>query len=314
MQQAAMTGKEWIFIVLLSLIWGGAFFFNEVALADFGPLTVVLGRVGFGALTLLAWVYATGGRLPNDARIWGAFLVMGVLNNVIPFSLIVWGQVSIDSGLASILNATTPLFIVVFAHFVTLDERLTPARLAGVVLGLAGVAVLIGPALLLQIGDGVLGQLAVLGAACSYACAGLYGRRLRGLPPLVAATGMVICSAAVMAPIALLIEAPWRVQPGPAAVSAVLGLAVLGTTLAYWLYFRILRTAGATNLMLVTFLIPVSAVLLGALFLGERLAWTSFAGMALIFAGLAAVDGRVFTLVRPRRAVQRAGEGKVLWS
>ena len=309
MRQAAMTGMEWMFLISLSLLWGGSFYFAEIALVDFGPLTVVLGRVGFGALTLLIWLYASGGRLPADARIWGAFLIMGVLNNVIPFSLIVWGQVFIDSGLASILNATTPLFIVVFAHFVTVDERLTPARLAGVVLGLAGVAVLIGPALLLQIGDGAMGQLAVLGAACAYACAGLYGRRLRGLPPLVAATGMVMCSAVVMVPIALLIEAPWRVQPALAAVGAVLGLAVLSTALAYWLYFRILRTAGATNLLLVTFLIPVSAVFLGALLLAERLQWTSFAGMALIFAGLAAVDGRVFTLVRPRRAVEGAGEG-----
>jgi len=308
-RQAAMTGMEWMFLITLSLLWGGSFYFAEIALVDFGPLTVVLGRVGFGALTLLIWLYASGGRLPADARIWGAFLIMGVLNNVIPFSLIVWGQVSIDSGLASILNATTPLFIVVFAHFVTVDERLTPARLAGVVLGLAGVAVLIGPALLLQIGDGAMGQLAVLGAACAYACAGLYGRRLRGLPPLVAATGMVMCSAVVMVPIALLIEAPWRVQPALAAVGAVLGSAVLCTALAYWLYFRILRTAGATNLLLVTFLIPVSAVFLGALLLAERLQWTSFAGMALIFAGLAAVDGRVFTLVRPRRAVEGAGEG-----
>lgn len=293
-----MTSREWAFLIALSLVWGGAFFFTEIALTDFGPLTVVLGRVGFGALGLLIWLYASGGRLPADARVWGTFLVMGVLNNVIPFSLIVWGQVSIDSGLASILNATTPLFIVVFAHVVTTDERMTPARLAGVVLGVAGVAVLIGPVLLLQIGDGALGQVAVLAAAVAYACAALYGRRLRGLPPLVAATGMVTCSAIAMAPIALLMEAPWQTQPGIAAMGAVLAVALSGTTLAYWIYFRILRTAGATNLMLVTFLIPVSAVLLGALFLGERLAWTAFAGMALIFAGLAAVDGRVVAQVR----------------
>lgn len=305
----AMGGRDWVLLVTLSLIWGGAFLFNEVALVDLGPLTVVLGRVGFGAVALLIWLYGSGGRLPADARVWGAFLVMGVLNNVIPFCLIVWGQVTIDSGLASILNATTPLFIVVFAHVVTEDERLTPARLAGVLLGLAGVAVLIGPALLLNLGDGVLGQIAVLGAACAYACAGLYGRRLRGLPPLVAAAGMVMCSALVMAPIALIAEAPWRTTPGVAALGAVAGLSVLGTAMAYWLYFRILRTVGATNLMLVTFLIPVSAVLLGALVLGERLEWTAFAGMTLIFAGLAAVDGRVISLVRTRRAVHGAGEG-----
>jgi drug/metabolite transporter (DMT)-like permease len=304
MRQAAMTGREWALLIALSLIWGGAFLFNEIALVDFGPLTVVLGRVGFGALGLLIWLYASGGRLPAEGRIWRTFLVMGIINNVIPFSLIVWGQVSIDSGLASILNATTPLFIVVFAHAVTTDERMTRARLAGVVLGFAGVAVLIGPALLLSLVDGVLGQLAVLGAAVSYACAGLYGRRLRGLPPLVAATGMVTCSAIVMLPIALLIEAPWQAQPGVAAVGALVGLGVLGASLAYWIYFRILRTAGATNLMLVTFLIPISAVFFGALFLGERLAWTSFAGMALIFAGLAAVDGRIVRLVRPRRPVE----------
>jgi len=309
MAQLMMTGRDWALLVLLSLLWGGSFYFSEIALAAFGPLTVVLGRVGFGALTLLAWLYLSGGRLPTDPRLWGAFLVMGVINNAIPFSLIVWGQVTIDSGLASILNATTPLFVVVLAHVVTRDERLTRARLAGVLLGVAGVAVLIGPAALRQIGDGVLGQLAVLGAAFSYACAGLFGRRFRALPPLVAATGMVTCSAVVLAPIALLVEAPWRARPEAASVGAVLGLAVLCTAAAYWLYFRILRAAGATNLLLVTFLIPVSAVLLGALLLGERLAWTAFAGMALIFAGLAAVDGRVLTLARPPRAVEGAGEG-----
>ena len=305
----AMGGREWVLLVILSLLWGGSFFFAEIALTGLGPLTVVLGRVGLGALALLAWLYAGGGRLPADARTWGAFLIMGVLNNVIPFSLIVWGQISIDSGLASILNATTPLFVVLLAHVLTRDERLTPPRLAGVVLGFAGVAVLIGPVALLRVGDGVLGQVAVLAAACAYACAGIYGRRLRGLPPLVAATGMVICAAVLLAPIALIAEAPWRARPDAAAVAAVLGLAVLCTTLAYWLYFRILRTAGATNLLLVTFLIPVSAVLLGALALGERLEWTAFAGMALIFAGLAAVDGRVLRLLRPRRAVAGAGKG-----
>lgn len=306
MAQPMMSARDWALLVTLSLLWGGSFYFSEIALADLGPLTVVLGRVGFGALALLAWLYSIGGRMPADPRLWGAFLVMGVINNAIPFSLIVWGQVTIDSGLASILNATTPLFAVVLAHIVTQDERLTRPRLAGVVLGVAGVAVLIGPAALLSIGQGVMGQLAVLGAAFSYACAGLYGRRFRGLPPLVAATGMVACSALVMAPIALAIEAPWRARPEAAAIGAVIGLAVLCTAAAYWLYFRILKTAGATNLLLVTFLIPVSAVLLGALLLGERLAWTDSAGMILIFAGLAAVDGRVLAVTRPRRVV--AGE------
>jgi drug/metabolite transporter (DMT)-like permease len=305
MQAPSMTGTVWLLLVTLSLLWGGSFFFSKVALAELGPLTVVLGRVGLAALALVGFVYFTGHRLPAAPGLWGAFLVMGALNNAIPFSLIVWGQVTIDSGLAAILNATTPLFTVVLAHFLTRDERLTRGRAAGVLLGLAGVAVLVGPEVLVELGDQGLAQLAVLGAAFSYACAGIYGRRFKGLAPPVAAAGMVTASAVLTLPLALVVERPWTISPGALTWVAVLGLALLSTALGYLIYFRILAAAGATNLLLVTFLIPVSALALGTLVLGERPEPAAFAGLALIFAGLAAVDGRLFKW-RPRRAGARS--------
>jgi drug/metabolite transporter (DMT)-like permease len=310
MKSPTMAGRDWLLLVTLSVLWGGSFFFSEVALAELGPFTVVLGRVGIAALALVAFVYLSGRRMPGAPGLWGAFLVMGALNNLIPFSLIVWGQVTIDSGLASILNATTPLFTVALAHVLTRDERMTRGRALGVLLGLGGVAVLVGPGVLGALGAQGLAQVAVLGAAFSYACAGIYGRRFKGLPPAVAAAGMVSCSAVMILPIALVVERPWVLSPGALTWGAVLGLSLLSTALAYVIYFRILAAAGATNLLLVTFLIPVSALTLGTLVLGERPDASTFAGMALIFAGLAALDGRLFALLRgggARRSPRRAG-------
>jgi drug/metabolite transporter (DMT)-like permease len=195
-----MGPREWLLLLALALLWGGSFFFAELALMELRPLTVVLGRVGFAALALWAVLALSGRRLPASPRLWGAFLVMGALNNAIPFSLIVWAQVELDSGLAAILNATTPLFTVLLAHLVTAEERLTWNRVAGVLLGLGGVAVLIGPTALTGLGLAGLSQIAVLAAALSYACAGLYGRRFRGLPPSSAAAGMLTASTVLLLP------------------------------------------------------------------------------------------------------------------
>ena len=297
-----MGATEWALLIVLSVLWGGSFFFAEVALVELRPFTVVLCRVGFAALVLVAVVYATGQRLPRRGDLWGAFFVMGALNNLIPFTLIVWGQTHIASGLASILNAATPLFTVVLAHLLTHDEKMTPNRLAGVVLGLAGVAVLIGPEVLRGLGFHLVAQLAVLGAALSYAFAGIFGRRFRGEPPLVVAAGQVTATTVMILPIALFADRLWAVPlPGATTWAAIAGLAVLSTALAYVIFFRILATAGATNLLLVTLLIPVSAILLGTAILGERLAFGHFAGMALIGLGLAAIDGRPLKALRRRR-------------
>ena len=223
---------------------------------------------------------------------------MGLLNNALPFALILWGQTHIPSGLAAILNATTPLFTVVIAHAATVDEKLTPTRLIGVTIGLCGVAVMLGPDLLRDVGADVAAQGACLLAALSYAFAGIYGRRFRGEPPLRIATGQLVMSSLMLAPLALLIDRPWTLAPPSAAAwAALLGTAILSTALGYLLYFRILARAGATNVLLVTFLIPVSAILLGTLILGEQLAMRHIVGMAAIALGLAAIDGRALQVL-----------------
>jgi drug/metabolite transporter (DMT)-like permease len=303
--KGAMTAQEWGFLLLLAALWSGSFFFAEIMLRELDSYSVVLGRVGPAAIALLLLVFLSGQRMPADFGSWGLFFGMGLLNNAIPFGLIFWGQQSIDSGLAAILNATTPFFAVFLAHLLTHDEKLSANRLLGILCGIAGVAVLVGPGALTGIGGETLGQFAVLGAALSYALASLFGRRLRRFPIAVAATGMVTCSALMALPVALLFGAPFAAMPGAATWSALLGLSLLSTAAAYLVYFRILATAGSTNLMLVTLLLPVGALALGMVFLGERFGWGDFAGLALILFGLAAVDGRVFVLLRGEASRQR---------
>ncbi len=298
-----MTALEWVMLLSLSALWGGSFFFNEVAVREVPVFSTVAARVGLAALILLMVLRLRGEALPRGAAVWLAFAGMGMLNNAIPFSLFVWGQREVASGVASILNASTPLFTVVLAHLLTRDERLTPAKALGVATGFAGVAVLIGPPAPGAPGASLLAQLACVAGALSYACAGIFGRRFRalGVSPLGAATGQVIASSLILIPLALLIDRPLSMPlPGPAAIGALIGVGALSTALAYVLYFRILSTAGATNLLLVTFLIPVSAILLGSGILGEALAPRHFAGMALIGLGLAAIDGRPLRALRPR--------------
>ena len=296
-----MGPVEWGLLLTLSLLWGGSFFFTGIAIKALPPFTIVLLRVGLAALILLAVLSFHGQSLPRESRLWAAFLGMGLLNNVTPFCLIVWGQTEIASGLAAILNATTPLWTVVAAHFLTAEEPVTGNRLAGVLIGLSGVALMVGPQALAGLGAQLAAQFAILGAAISYALAAIFGRRFRtlGIPPMVTAAGQVTASALMLAPVAILVDQPWTLaMPDLTVWAAILGLAGLSTALAYILYFRILTTAGATNLALVTFLIPISAILLGALVLGERLELKHFAGMALIGLALVAIDGRLFRRLR----------------
>ena len=295
--------KEWGLIIILSILWGGSFFFVGVAVKEMPPLTIVLCRVALASIILLVTVYLKGDKMPSSPGLWGAFIIMGALNNLIPFSLIVWGQTHIESGLASIFNATTPIFSVVLAHFLTREERLTTNRITGVTIGWIGVAMLIGIESLRGFGIEVMGQLAVVGATFSYACAAIYGRRFKGINPLIVATGMLCGSTIMMTPLALVIEQPWNLSPGITTLMALLGLAAVSTSLAYIIYFQVLATAGPTNLLLVTFLIPVSAILLGVVVLAERLAWNAFAGMGLIFIGLIAIDGRLLKMFKRKEDV-----------
>jgi drug/metabolite transporter (DMT)-like permease len=303
---ASMSAAEWLLLVLLSVLWGGSFFFNKVALYDLPPLTIVCARVGLGALVLILAARAMGLSLPRKTSAWAALAGMGFLNNVVPFSLIVWSQQHITSGLASILNATTPLFAVVVAHVATTDDKLTRGRVVGLLAGFAGVVIMIGPDLLRQIGStDVMAQLAMLVSSLFYALSGVYGRRFAGEPAVTVAAGQMTTAALMLLPLVLLIDRPWMLPPpSPATLGSIVGLAVLSTALGYLIYFRVLARAGATNLLLVTFLIPVSAILLGVGMLGETLAPRQFAGMLVIGLGLAAIDGRparwIGHILRPR--------------
>ena len=297
----SMSLTEWCLLIILAVLWGGSFFFGKVALCELRPFTLVLLRVFIAAIALNLALLAGGHRMPLALKVWGLFLIMGLFNNLIPFSLIFWGQTRITSGLASILNATTPLWTVLLAHFLTPDEHLTLPRLVGVVFGLMGSVLTIGPEALSGLGLNVVAQLAVIGAGFSYAFAGIFGKRLKGISPYSAATGQLTCTTIMMIPLALWVDQPWLLDlPHAKTWAAVLGLALLSTCVAYVIYFRLLATAGATNLLLVTFLIPMSALMLGITILGERLDLRHFMGMGLMGAGLAAIDGRPWIVLTER--------------
>ena len=304
----SMTPLEWACLLLLSVAWGGSFFFVAVALRDLPPFTIVFARLLFGALGLLAVLACTGTRLPLNRRILLGCLCLGLLNNAVPFSLLTWGQVQLASGVAAVLNATTPLFTLVIAHAFTADEKITPGRLLGIGLGILGVAAMLAPDFGSGAGFRLLASVACLGAAFSYGCAVVYARRLlaSGVPLLGAAAGQVLAAALLLLPVMLLADRPWSLPvPQAGSWAALVAIGLLSTTLAYLLYFRILSTAGATNLSLVTLLVPASAVLLGAGILGERLQPHQLAGMALIGLGLLAIDGRLW-----RRLAGFAGRGR----
>ena len=303
-----MSAADWLLLVVLSLLWGGSFFFAKVAVGELPPLTLALGRVAIAATILAALAGLRGEQLAPLLQAWPAFAVLGLLNCTLPFSLIFWAQMHIPSGLASILNATTPILTVLVAHVATADEKLTAAKLVGVIAGFIGVTVMLGRDAVAADSAGIWPQLACLAAALSYAIAGVCGRRLARLPPMTAATGQLIAATVLVLPFAAVVDRPWTLAlPSPSALGALLSLAAISTALAYVIYFRILAQAGATNLLLVTFLIPVSAILLGTALLGERLARHHLAGMTTIALGVAAIDGRPLTwaltwAMRRRRA------------
>ncbi len=304
MAQTDITAATWGRLSLLALIWGGSFLSVRVALDEIGVLSVVAHRVLWGALALWAVVLARRLPLPREARVWGALLVMGLLNNAIPFTLLAWGQLHIETGLTAILNAATALWGVLVAAAVFADERLTRARLAGVLIGFAGVVTAIGPAALSAFDPRSLAQLAVIGATVSYALAGSWARaQLSGLSPLVSAAGMLTGGALILLPLAWMVDGPLPLDLRPETWIAVAYVSLAATALAYLLYYRILAAAGAGTLMLVTLMIPPVAILLGAAVRGEALEPRAFAGFALIALGLAVLDGRAgHALTKSRRA------------
>jgi drug/metabolite transporter (DMT)-like permease len=302
-----MNRSEWGILLALALIWGAAFIFIKVAVTHVDPLTYVWLRLTIAAAALWLLLRWRGERLKLPLAVWGAILVLALFNNMIPFALFGWGQQRIASGLASILNATTPIWGVIVAHLWTQDERITPAKLIGVLVGFAGVATMIGPDLLFNGNGTVLAQLACLIAALCYALAGVWARRFKalGVSPIKVAAGQLIVGAFAMAPVAFAIDQPWlRPFPPLEAWGAIVALALFCTALGYVLYFKLIETAGATNALLVTLLVPPTAILLGGLLFAERLTSGQFAGFAIIALGLALIDGRLLRhfRTRPRQA------------
>ena len=289
-----MPAAAWGMLVTLSVLWGGSFLFIRVAVAEIPTPTVVFARVALAAAALLLAMRATGVALPRDRRSWRDLLVLGLLNNVAPFVLIVWGERTIGAGLASILNATTPIFGVLVAHLFTRDDKATPLKAAGVATAFAGVAVLVGVDALSGFADHLPAEAACLAAAVSYGFAALWSRRFRGRPPLVTASGQLVCSTLVLAPLAAVVDRPWTAaMPSGTAIAAVVALALVSTAVAYILFFRLTTLVGPTNTTLVTFLIPPSAIVLGIVVLGEHPAPQHLAGVVLIGLGLVAIDGRL---------------------
>lgn len=294
-----MTTSDWLWLIVLSLFWGVSFFFGKVAVAEIPPLTLALGRVSIAAAALLLYLRIAGIRLPRGKSIWIAFTLMSVVNNVLPFWLIYWSQQYVSSSLSSILNASVPLFTIVVAHFATHDDKISPLRAAGVLVGFLGVVVVIGPSELHSAGIQLVAQLAALLGAFCYALSGVYGRRFKGMNAAAVSVGVLLSSILLLAPLSLLIDQPWILPlPTTRALWSLAGVAVISTSAAYLIYFHILARAGATNLLLVTFLVPVSAILLGAVFLHERLMPNQFFGMAVIAIGLAFIDGRPVNFLR----------------
>jgi len=299
----AMNGTAWALLLVLSVLWGATFFFWKVLVEHLPPFTVVFGRVSIAALVLIAVLAIRGETIPLTRNAWARFMVMAALNNAIPFALIAYGETTIASGLASILNATTPVFTVLVAHALTDDEKLTPLRVFGVALGFVGVVVLVWPDMLRGgVTGNLLGELACVLAAVTYAFAGVYGRRFSGMPAITAATGQLVAASLLMLPLVVLVDQPWQLPSPPMSTwAALVGTAVFSTAVGYPVYFRLLAMAGATNLLLVTFLLPITTLLLGALFLDEAITPVALTGMAVIGLGLAAIDGRL----TPRLALRR---------
>ena len=286
---------DYLLLLLLSAIWGSSFLFIKLAVATIPPMTLVAARLVLAALALLVFLAATGRRLPRDPGIWRGFLVVGVIGNVVPFFLINWGEVTVDSSLAAIVLAVMPLATVVLAHIFTADERLTPMKGLGVAVGFGGIVALVGPDALTGFGREVVSQLAIAGAACCYAATTVFVRRSRlvDLPPAVNTAGMLVTAAVVAVPLALVADRPWELpMPATGSLLALVVLALLCTSAAFLILFRLLATTGATFVSLLNYLAPVFGVFWGALLLGESLGLDTLGALALIMIGLALAQTR----------------------
>jgi drug/metabolite transporter (DMT)-like permease len=288
-----MNLKNFLWILLLAAVWGPSFLFIKVAVQDIPPLTLVMSRVGLAALVLYLILRIQGGNLPRLGRVWFKFAFMGFLANALPFVLFSWGELYVDSALASILNGTTPIFTVIFAHFLVAEDRMNPTKFAGTLLGFIGLLLLVAPSLMAGVRAETLGILAMALAAVCYAVTIIFSRQhLRGLPPLVAPTAQLMMATLFLLPLSLLIDRPYQLAlPGWQAVGGLLGLSLLGTAVGFVLYYHILEKVNATSLSMVTYLIPVFGVALGVIVLGEQPGWNAYLACLFIILGVMTVNG-----------------------
>jgi drug/metabolite transporter (DMT)-like permease len=302
-EEKRMGLRNFLGLMFMACLWGPSFLFIKVAVGEIPPLTLVVGRVGLAAVLLYVVLRLQGGKLPRFGPIWKHFAFVGFFSNALPFVLFSWGEQYIDSALAAILNGTTPIFTIVLAHFFITDDRMTPLKVLGTMLGFAGLVLLISPSLLGGIHASSWGLLAVTTAAGCYGIAIVYTRNhLRGLPRLVAPTAQLIMATIYMLPLSLFIERPFR-QPFPSwtAIGSLLALSVLGTALAFVIYYWVLERTSATYVSMVTYLAPTIGVILGVVILNEQLGWTAYAGCTLILLGVMVVNG-VFKNINWRRS------------
>ncbi len=289
---ASAKPRDLALLFLLGAIWGSSFMLIKVAVATVPPVTIAAGRILLAAVVLVAFVRARGERMPSRAVAWGPFAVIAVLGNAVPFTLIGWGELRVDSGLAAILMGTVPLVTVLLAHLVISDERFTLNKLGGLAVGFAGVVVLVGPDALAGLGDDVRAQLAIFGAALCYAATTVYVRRLRGVTATVTAAATMVVATVLIVPFSLVIDTPWRLSPTPTAIAAVVALGLIATAGGSLIYFRLIRTTGATFASLVNYLIPPIGVIWGMLVLDEPLSAQAIAALALILCGIAVINRR----------------------
>lgn len=302
-----MGRKEWGLLLLLTVIWSSSYLFAQLAMDDVPVVIIVFGRVALAAAALWIVIVALGIRLPGDRRVIGRLCVLGLFNNALPFTFVFTAQETTPTGVVAVMIAATPLVGVLLAHWMTTDERITVARLTGALLGLGGVAVMIGPGALAGFGGNTVAELLMVLATLCFAFSPLYARRLYGTEPLIVAAGQLTAASLFMAPVVLLFAPPWALpMPGWGSLASLATLAFVCTAIPYVLYFRLLARAGATNVVLVTILSPPGAMLFGATILGETLSASQLAGFALVAFGVAVIDGRPLAWLR-RRGRERTG-------
>ena len=297
MSNYVMSVRQWALLVLLSVIWGANFFFIEIGLQELGPLTIVFLRIALAALILLSYLYYKGHRLPRQLSLWWRVMFLALLNSLIPFFLITWGQVHIASGLAAILSSTTPVFSVIMTHFLTHDERLTGNKIMAVCLGIVGVCLLVGPEALGGFSFQALGQFAVLGASICYAYGAIRTRQLKEMPVIIVITCTLLAASVLLLPLVFILEPPVHSSYQTSTIAAILYLSVIGTAAGHFIFYYIVAKAGANNTSLVAFMVPITALLLGIFVLEERLGSHALWGMLIIFFSLGLIDGRLLRRV-----------------